>query len=415
MHKSSSHDVFTVLFYIPSFYGSLTWGVWFILYLLKLIRVDEVSSSALIIFIVVEILFILSTCLAYPRYRDLLQSRMTADVYQPGSVAFPGKPLLIMLHGLGGVGLLKYFMDISSFFGGVNYVLFALMNEAASIRGNVDLPTSMGTQLSYFGWIAIAFTILGIANKKLSKWWLFLVGMQFIGNFVYIDRTRPIWIIFTALLMILPSAVSPDIKKILKWMSVALVASIILFWLGAEWTGKSYYEDKFDDPAIPGITQVMYAYGVSGFAYFNHMIENNEPISYKPERIMYPLMKIFTKFGLTKEPPSPILEFYDVPFETNVGTFLEPFYRDGGFVFVLFGALIYSFGFDLLALRFIESNDPFALFAWSNLCFTAFIAFFTPKVTQFPIWLFIGLCLISLLKKYLHTNVMSYSEKKLEC
>lgn len=411
MHKSSSHGVYTAFFHIPSFYGAIAWGAWLILYLLKLIRLDEVSSLALIIFIAVELLFMLSTFLAYPRYRDLLQGDMAAPVCKAGRVVFPGKMLLIVLHGLGLLGLMKYLIDIANYFGGINYVLFALMNEAASIRGDVDLPTSMGTQLTYFGWIAIGFTIFGITNKRLSKWWIFLVVMQFVGNLVYIDRTRPIWIMFTALLMILPATERLDTKKILKWMMAAFMTFIILFWVGAEWAGKTYYEGKFDDPAIPGITQVMYAYGVSGFAYFNHMIVNNEPISYKSERTLYPLLKFLSKFGLTKEPPSPILEFYDVPFETNVGTFLEPFYRDGGFLFVLFGVLIYSFGFDLLALKLLASNDPFAFFVWSNLCFTTLIAFFTPKITQFPIWLFIGLSLISLLIKQVHTIII-YSEKK---
>ncbi len=406
MPKIKTRDSYAVLFYIPSCYGAFSWGVWLLLYLLKLIRLDEVTPLALAVFVVMELLFILSACLTFPYYRGVLNGLNAATGRSELSGYF-GKSLLIVLHGLGLAGLMLYLADIVNYFGGISHFFFALLHEAASIRGDANLPSSAGTQLSYFGWLAIGFTIFGVAEKRLSRWWLLLAGIQLTGNLLYIDRTRPIWILFTALIMVLPAKKHLEVRKILKWMAMTLVVFIALFWIGAEWTGKTYYENKFDDPAIPGITQVIYAYGVSGFAYFNHMMVNNEPVSYKPERIVYPVLKFLSKLGLAAEPPSPVLEFYDVPFETNVGTFLEPFYRDGGFLFVLFGALIYSIGFDVLALKFLESNDLFAFFGWSNLCFTSFIAFFTPKVTQFPIWLFIGLSLASLFVRWLHLNIIA--------
>ncbi len=414
MQEMSPYKVSTTVFYIPSFYGAVTWGAWLFLYVLRLIKLDNFNPLALALFILIELLFVLVACSSFPRYRDVLSNTKNATDHRMSNDGFPCKSLLLALHVIGFLGLSKYLMDIASYFGGFNYVLFSLLHEAANIRGDIDLPTSLGTQLSYFGWLAIAFTIFGIANKKLSIWWLLLVAFQFLGNLIYIDRTRPIWIMFSALLMIFPSTAHLNLRKILKWVSVVLVVSSILFWFIAEWRGNTYYEDKLDDSVLPGITQLMYAYGVSGFAYFNHMLVNNEPISYKPERILYPLLKLLSKLNLTEEPPSQILEFYDVPFETNVGTFLEPFYRDGGFLFVFLGVLIYSVGFDILALKLLESKNIFALFAWSNICFTTFIAFFTPKITQFPIWLFIGLGSFSLLIRQLHSNIVAYSDKYYE-
>ena len=412
MHNRSSHNAYTAVFYIPSFYGAVTWGAWLFLYALNLIRVNDFNNSALAVFILTEVLFILSVFVSFPRYGHLLNHSKNAVVLGSDTDGFIGKPFLLTLHLMGFLGLLKYLIDLAHYFGGINSVLFALLYEAATIRGDVDLPASLGTPLSYFGWLAIAFTVFALANKKISKWWILLIALQFLGNLMYVDRTRPIWILFTSLLMILPSSAHPTIQKIVKWMSVVLVISIVLFWLVAEWTGKTYYEDKFENPKIPGMTQVMYAYGVSGFAYFNHMLANNEPISYKPERTLYPLLRFLSRFGLTNEPPGMILEFYDVPFETNVGSFLEPFYRDGGFLFVLLGIIIYSFGFDLLAFKFLEFKNPFALYVWSNLCFTSFIAFFTPKITQFPIWLFMGLGLMTLIIKSVQVTIIAYDARK---
>src|SRR5439155_17556648 len=101
--------------------------------------------------------------------------------------------------------------------------------------------------------------------------------------------------------------------------------------------------------------------------------------------------------GIVPSPPSQINEYFSMPFTTNVGTFLEPFYRDGGFTFAFAAILVHSFGLDWLGLALLRSGRRLALFAWANLCFVTFISFFTPKITGFPTWLFTGLAIAAIL------------------
>jgi uncharacterized membrane protein len=94
-----------------------------------------------------------------------------------------------------------------------------------------------------------------------------------------------------------------------------------------------------------------------------------------------------------------INEFYGQPYKTNVGTFLEPFYRDFGFFYMILGVIVHSFFLNYIAIFFLKINTPYSLFLVSNICIINFFSFFTPKLNNFPIWMFIGIGLILVIKK----------------
>jgi hypothetical protein len=90
-----------------------------------------------------------------------------------------------------------------------------------------------------------------------------------------------------------------------------------------------------------------------------------------------------------------VLEFFSVPILTNVGTFLEPFYQDGGRLFLIFGILIHTLLFDRIALFLMKRISIFSVISIATLCFINFIAFFVPKVTSASSWfIFRNLCVI---------------------
>src|SRR5206468_7567978 len=93
--------------------------------------------------------------------------------------------------------------------------------------------------------------------------------------------------------------------------------------------------------------------------------------------------------GLTEPPPSVILDAYYVPHPTNVGTALEPLYRDGGAFNVVVGIVVLSLGVDIVALRFFQRRNPFALIVWSNLCSSSFFSIFTLRFNSFAIYILI--------------------------
>jgi len=388
-----------VLFFIPSFYGAAAWGIWLTLYLMKLVSLDDCGVVALGIFLLVEVFFLLSTFVSLPCYRQALISIEARPATEAPAV--PGRLSgtragLYLLHGIGFLGLVQYVNEFSKNLGGITGFLLTLVSEAYAIRWEAETSASIGTQLSYFGWIAIALTVYQYSRKKVSGYWLVTAFVQYLGNFLFIDRTRPFWILFTSMIIILPAVRSLDIKRIARWSAGSCLVALLFFWLIAEWTGKTAYEGKYEKSVLPGISQEIYAYGVSGFAYFNRMLENNEQLSYMPERSLYPALKFLTRFGISAEPPRQILDFYDVPFSTNVGSFLEPYYRDGGLLFVLCGIIIYSFGIDALALRLLNSGNPLATYAWANLCFVTAMCFYNPMVNFFPTWLFTGLGILGI-------------------
>jgi hypothetical protein len=55
----------------------------------------------------------------------------------------------------------------------------------------------------------------------------------------------------------------------------------------------------------------------------------------------------------------------------------------------VFGILLHSAGLDAVGYWLLRSRRPLALFAWANICFVTFLAFFTPKLNNFPTWLFL--------------------------
>jgi hypothetical protein len=90
--------------------------------------------------------------------------------------------------------------------------------------------------------------------------------------------------------------------------------------------------------------------------------------------------------GIVDSPPPQVLPFLNLPFRGNVATFLQPFYADGGTVYLVLGLLAASFGVDFIALLCQRSRNPFVMLFWANLCFASAIAFFSPKLVSTPLW-----------------------------
>ena len=297
----------------------------------------------------------------------------------------------MVLHGLGFLGIALYIRDFANALGGIANFGNALLTASYLIRWEGQATTSLGTQLNYFGWIAIALTWFEYRRGRIGRVWLVVAAVHFAANLVYIDRTRPIWIVFTAAVLGL-LAIPPD-RPLRLARIVALGAAAFggIFLVLAVWIGKVVRPGQFGETVLPLWAQNLYNYGTGGFAYFSQLVGATEPIEYLPVRALYPGVKVLAALGAAGAPPSQINEFFFAPFPTNVGTFLEPYYRDGGLAFACAAIVVHSFGIDYFALKLLRSQRPLALFAWANLCFVSFIAFFTPKLTNFPVWLFTGL------------------------
>jgi hypothetical protein len=185
-----------------------------------------------------------------------------------------------------------------------------------------------------------------------------------------------------------------DIKKINVFKIIASgiaisLFSIILFNQIGNWVGKTNQELKYGRTSLPIYLQNFVFYGTSSFGYFNQVLIKEDISSFSPERTAYPLMKLFNAISLKDDVVSQINDYYDIPYSTNVGTFLEPFYRDGGFLYVIFGVMLYSFGFDYFGYVLLKSGNIFNHILWANLVFVDAIGFFTPKIGSTSIWILV--------------------------
>jgi len=399
MNKPTKYSKLKFLFYMPSFYGGLFWIISLLLYQQKLIKWDNTNPISTLIYIVVPIIYFCSILINGPLYKKMLikQDKNNLKNYLPNAFARKkGKLLISLFHFIGFLGTFLYIVVFSSKLGGFNGFFHLLFNQSYVIRWEAEETTSIGTQLGYFGWIAIGYTVFQYGQRKLSRKWLYVAVVQFITNIVFIGRTRLVWIMATSLLMLLAAVPNLKTRKIIRWITLGVSGVLVLFLGMAQWVGKTVEIGRYESTLQPA-AQNIYFYITSGFAYFNEIINSHKAVSYVPERVLYPLWNVLSKLQLVNAPPSQILDFYSAPYPTNVGTFLEPFYSDGGLLYVILGIFIYSFGLDFLGLKLLKSGNILAIFAWSNLCFVSLMGFFTPKISSTPIWLFVGLGIISII------------------
>jgi hypothetical protein len=158
--------------------------------------------------------------------------------------------------------------------------------------------------------------------------------------------------------------------------------------------GKGSSDESYTKFNLPKEVQPFFLYLTSSFAYLGRLFYYDAPNDYLPVRIAYPATKLMSKFNLAENPPNPILEFFTVPLLTNVGTFLEPFYQDGGRLFLFIGIVVHTFLFDKMAIYFMKRISPASIIAISTFCFINFIAFFVPKVTSPAVWLILFFCFV---------------------
>jgi oligosaccharide repeat unit polymerase len=364
--------------FTPSFYGFCTWLVVYLFYVSDLLPWDPVAIEVHFILIIQITLFLAAT---------IIFSRFFAVAKQNDrllqSIRIPSVWWVVCLHIIGFAGIAKFALDFSpnlpdGFVG-------SLLRDSSQIRALGAEMTSVGTQLSYFGWLAIG---ISVCFKKIN-WWLISISLlQILSNFIFIDRTRPVWILFTLFLCLVWTRKDLYGWRVFRYLALLGGFFILLFVAVALWSGKT--GDGIFDNNINPLMGSLYLYLTAGFSYFGHMLQVELPPDYfVPERIFAPVLTILSAFGLSSPPPNQILDFYEMPYPSNVGTALEPFYRDGGFVFLTVGMLIYSFGFNIFGLWLLKSRNAVAVYAWATLCFCNFIGFFTPKIGNFPVWFFV--------------------------
>lgn len=305
-------------------------------------------------------------------------------IYHP----FHDRLLLIACTFVGGLGLALYVRDFSSFFGGVGSFFTTLTQSSLAVRGAAQDVESAGFQVSYLSWVAIfvaIFTAMKDRGPKVIRLSAILIFVSFFMlNLTFVDRTRPTWIFFICIIAVL---MSRGIQKIQpRKVAYAAIVPIAFFFTFALVSGK-YNENE-------GIAENFIQYITGGPSYFNSLVGlpyNNE---FTAIRTFLPISKALEQIGLINNVPPEVLDFHPVPFLTNVGTFLEPIYADGGIWMLLVFLPIMVLTLDGFALSLFRMQTVISRFIWANIVFTFVISFFVPKYNSTAAYVFLVVFLL---------------------
>jgi len=384
------------LFFLPSFYLLLTFSVAYFFYLINVIS-WECPPIELHFWCIFIILMSLNSVLNFNKYfkKNINDSLFKYNIQKNFLHNRNSYFILFIITSLGIIGIVKYILDYAKFAGALGILLNVFIEDTGQLRTMADNVESWGTQLSYFSWISAFVIIYHIANKHLSKSWFITIILIVFLNAVFLDRTRPVWIIFTCALCYFITTYYHYSRKSIVYAIVGIACFFVSIFIAIGTAlGKGADDEYFLNYDLPRWSQSFFIYLTSSFAYLGRLISYDLPSSYTPIRITYPVQKIFAKLNLVEQPPNQILEFFSVPYLTNVGTFLEPFFQDGGRLFMAFGILLHTFIFDYIAYRLMKNINLFSIISIATLCFINFIGFFVSRINSTSTWFIFLFCFV---------------------
>jgi len=404
------------LLLVPSFYGLAGWIIAVLLYFLNAINWAPPTALCLVTCISVVASFALSLSLNYKRFAAIENRPVAANASWQWRRRLL-EPLCFVYLAIGTLGLVWYIATLATRFGNLYELALVFISESHRIRWANEEGRHVSFQLTYFGWIGIFLAVYGRKHFRFNKLLLAMSTLQFIGNLLFVDRTRPIWLLFVTTQMIIYGATfsasggsllqggllvrrgrraKRSINAILLPSSL-IGLSMLIFYLVAEWSGKTgeNMSHSYGNPNVPEIVLGPYIYATSGLAFLNDQLSETEPwLGFNNS--IYPALVAASKIDPNIAAPRALLDFRLCPHPTNVGTFLEPFLSDGGIAFAIVGIAIHAFFFDWLAYRCLAQRGFHGIHLWATLCFVNAISCFVSKVNTTPVWIFSTLGIVSI-------------------
>jgi hypothetical protein len=360
---------------LPSYYGFWSLFVAYSVFLFNPLGWNHDSMALDIVIILQMILFYSSNKVFGLKVKKIYQVK---DSISHQSI--------LIMHLIGLIGVYLFVREAIYLISLLD--VYQILSNPMEIRMVTKDIHTIGIQLSYFGWLAIFLTI---TNKERSLVSYFLLIVQIGGNLLFADKTRIIWILFMIMAgFIIINKNKSKGKLVTIWF---VVIGIIFFVIYGLVTGKTYGH-LYDNTNV-WLFGDFYLYLGAGFSYLSGLLEGQIYNDQGVVSVFNWAYKIAYFLGFSDVNPSVILNIEYSPYPTNVGTAIEPFFSDGGYVFLAVGLVLYSFIFDLVAVFFIKKNNYLADFAVVNLMFANFMYFLAPKINNLSMILFICIGLVS--------------------
>lgn len=361
---------------VPSFWGSLTWTAALIVLYIIDIGWYPPGWYAVAILTAMGTSFLASFALFSQIYRSYFDTHYDA--------IFPTIRLrwVLLLHaaGVASCALFIHDMNASAYLPGD--FLDVLISDPLEIRKVPLDDLSRGIYLNYFAWVASFISGTQAAKRPGARPIHFaLVFIQIVASLVFLSKVRPIIVLF---LFVLPYLILSRKRASalrlggMATVLAAMVAGFFLVW--SDTTGKTFDLGIGYPPAI----ETFFLYLTSGPAYLSHIIYVEAP-DFSPARILRPFYTLSALLIGTTPPPSAITPFYDLPITTNVGTGLEPWFRDLGGFGILLGIFVLSFGVDLIAYWGLLFGRITGFMVSIVMCMCSALCFFAPRLTTGPV------------------------------
>jgi hypothetical protein len=285
------------LFFMPSFYMLATFSLSYLMYVGGIIAWEQ-PPAELHFWCSITILFsLLSIVIHFNNYKLAInRNDFSSNVnhnYLKGDVQW------VIFIGINIIGLLvvvKYILDYSNYLGQFGIFITLFTEHTGQLRTLSENVESSGTQISYFSWIAAFILTTQISSKKISKWWILWLALIVLLNSIFLDRTRPVWIIFTcALCYFLVRYNLYSRKKIISVIGGIAAFFVTLFIAIGTLLGKGADEENYLTVDLPKWVQPIFLYFTSSFAYLGRLLYDNNSCDYSLSRITYPLQKYLQK------------------------------------------------------------------------------------------------------------------------
>ncbi len=382
------------IFCVPSFWGVMTWSVTSVLYLFGPLDWQRPTLIGYLLLLCMGFAFLISILLLAPYYKKIVYSE---------NRNFPDLKIstIVFLHVLGYGGAILFVFDVQASSQLDASFMQALLDDPLSIRKASLFGIERGIYIGYFGWLACLLS--GVKIAKGGRWTLLLlllVILQVFFELVFLNKTRPLAVIVLAVfgyLLAVGEKISVQ-KAFLYLLGVALAFSIFFVAWSAQ-TGKVWSQGTSLPPAV----ETLFLYLTAGYPYVIHVVETEDGGGYLPVRVFRSFFTLMSILFGTQLPPSAVLPFYELPYPTNVGTALEPFYRDAGAVGLAGGFFFLSFIVDYLALLALRYGRVAGFCLATILCLASASAFFVSKINTGPVLLaflfFVGAVLMRLIRR----------------
>lgn len=380
------------IFLLPSFYLLVFFNIGFILFEFRLI--DYLETSPYLYFIVLQVNLLCLMSMIF--HRKILVVRRYAGRAMNFSSREKSTSSIYMVFILSFASIAGIYIHSVYLFdqlGGIEAYLLVLANSSHEIRIlNGDMGFSVGIQIAYLSWVVVSLISYKLhfenVTKSQSVFLLACFLLVFLGNLTFIDRTRPIWLAWNFFFVsILHTVLFGNLKVLARKMIRLGAGALGIFVLIGLWIGKIEGEGETISGA-PQWLESIYIYITGGYAYLNILLSSGGSfLSDGFTRSFYPILMFLSKLGLASSPPSQILDFKNVGgYETNIGTFVEPFLSDGGLILVAIFIVVHTFVFDFIATRCYSKMNFISIFYVSLLIFCNLIAFFVPKFVSVPFY-----------------------------